>query len=117
MCHRYDEVWAVVDPMMPPKKCVVIDVKLVLEKLNGFVQSLYILRYEQDDFEMYGEHIYTNQVEAEIHWAICFQQAYQAALDNPIILTMHDYEEPYKQAVELLTRYNEEFPEILLKYI
>ena len=50
MCHnRYDEVWAIVDPLMPPKLCVVIDIKMTLDTLGGIIQSLYILRYGRED--------------------------------------------------------------------
>lgn len=103
--------------MMPPKPCVVIDIKMTLDTLGGIIQSLYILRYGREDFEMYGNHIYNTQVEAEVHWAICFQQAYEAALENPVLLHTHDYEDPYNRSIDILARYNDECPEILLKYI
>ena len=92
-------------------------IKMTLDTLGGIIQSLYILRYGREDFEMYEKHIYNTQAEAEVHWAICFQHAYESALENPVLLHTHDYEEPYKRSIEILARYNDECPEILLKYI
>lgn len=118
MSHKkFDEVWAIVDPLIPPKLCLIIDIKMTLDKATGIIQSVYILRHENNDFDMAGRYVYNNKIEAEIYWAIDMQTMYNDVRNNQPLIDINHFIESYNQSIQILSSYNEECPEVLLKYI
>ena len=117
MVHNVgDVVWSFISPLEPPKKCKVLDIQTIINNV-GNSQKVYILRHKKHDFDMKPHYVFSNKIEAEIHWAICFQQAYENTVNNLKMLDSHDYDKSKLLADRILRRYSDTYPELLVKYL
>jgi hypothetical protein len=117
MFRKYDDVWVVVEPFEPPQKCRIIDLKYALDSLGGYVYSTYVLAHNDTEIEMRDEHLYLDKDEADIHWAVCFSQAYENVEKHKIFAVGYDYESVKNHANAILRKYATEKPELLMKYL
>ncbi len=117
MFQRYDNVWAAIKPLEPPVQCKIMDSKLTLDSLGGYVSTVYILLHGDTESEMVLENMYASKSEADIRWAICFMSAYESIDEHQLLTADRDYDSIKAIATDILKKYADESPELLMKYI
>lgn len=111
-----ETVWAVIYSFDTPKKCVVVDTISKHEKSNYGVFK-YIVKYKHKEYTVKNVDVYPTQIDAEIFWAIFIQQQYYVTLQHPDIFLTDDFERADRLATQLLSKYAETSPHLLLKYL
>lgn len=116
MYQQNETVWAILYPFDPPKKCIIVEAMTLFVKKNGG-KVRYIVQYKHKKFQVKNVDVYPNQMDAEIYWAVCIQEDYHNTLKYPDMFLTDDYERADRIATEILSKYAEKVPHLLLKYL
>jgi hypothetical protein len=101
-------VWAQINVFDIPKKSILID---------DTHKEYYIVRYTHRIYNIDKKDIYFNKHDAELIWAICMQESYNHTLEFPDVYLTDDYERANDIATKLLSKYAENQPHLLVKYL
>lgn len=113
--YQLDEnVWVILNMFDIPKECTVVEIH---HRDDDGTLKGYTVQYKHRFFKVYNEDVYPTQIDAEIFWAIIIQQEHYQALNHTKLFLTDDYERAFNLASKILSKYAEECPHILLKYL
>ena len=109
-----EKVWSVIYPFDTPKETIIINVNKTFSNIVGVAKSYNVL-YKNREFEVQNHDIYPTKIEAEIYWSILTIQDYEQSLTLPDLIATDDYEIAYIKAQQLIFKYTETHPHLILK--
>lgn len=112
--QQFEQCWAIINFFDPPKQAKIID--YILRK--DATISKYKVKYKNRFFEIRCEDVFVDEIEANIFWAVTIRNEY--ALSEAIMPEMFmtdDFIRADMKAAEILSKYSDICPDIILKYI
>lgn len=111
-----DIAWAIIYKFDSPKEVKIKNFEQIFFK-DKHTTLNYVVEYKHKEFIICNYELYPDKKSADIFWSILILQDYEETLQYPELFLTDEFEFASLKAKQLLSKYIETDPELILKYL